>query len=239
MISQSKKTNPIQTQFKPNQSQFPSRNAKKANGVLTKFETMPHIGYAAGEAQNCYGKPVTRYVRHIVLVRPWLVLVVDDLEASEPVQVGWLMHAKERFDLNEEEQTFVSHRNDAFMKVHLLTPGGFDFRQDDAWPVDPKQGYPMVTTEPPPKVWHFNAQRRQRSQKIRIAAIMAIGNGSDQLECKVRRTMNGTAEIIATFAGIGQAKTTVDLSADRAPAQPIIEIHYELQGGQTEYLSIP
>lgn len=212
---------------------------EKANGVLTKFQTMPHIGYASGEAQNCYGKPVTRYVRHIVLVRPWLVLVVDELEASEPVQVEWLMHAKERFDLNEKEQAFVSHRNDAFMKVHLLTSGGFDFRQDDAWPVDPRQGYPMVTTEPPPKQWHFNAQRRQRSQKIRIAAIMAIGNSGDQLECKVRRTTDDTAEIIASFAGIGQAKTTVDFSADRAPAQPIIEIHYELQGGQTEYLSIP
>jgi len=212
---------------------------EKANGVLTKFQTMPHIGYAAGEAQNCYGKPVTRYVRHMVLVRPWLVLVVDDLEASEPVHVEWLMHAKERFDLNEKEQTFVSHRNDAFMKVHLLTPGGFDFRQDDAWPVDPKQGYPMVTTEPPSKQWHFNAQRRQRSQKIRIAAIMVIGNGGDQLECKVRRTTNGTAEIIASFAGIGRAKTTVVLSEDRASLQPTIEIHYELQGGETEYLSIP
>jgi len=136
---------------------------EKASGVLTKFETMPHIGYAAGEAQNCYGKPVTRYVRHMVLVRPWLVLVVDDVEASEPVQVEWLMHAKERLDLNEKEQTFVSHRDDAFMKVHLLTPGGFYFHQDDAWPVDPKQGYPTVTTKPPAKQWHFNAQRRQRS----------------------------------------------------------------------------
>jgi hypothetical protein len=212
---------------------------EKANGVLTKFQTMPHIGYVAGEAQNCYGKPVTRYVRHVVLVRPWLVLVADDLEASESVQVEWLMHAKERFDFDEKEQTFVSHRNDAFMKVYLLTPGGFDFRQDDAWPVDPKLGYPMVTTEPPAKQWHFSAQRRQRSQKIRIAAIMAVGDGSDQLECRVRRTMDGIAEIIANFADIGQTKTTVDLSVDRTPAQPTIEIHYELHGGRTEYLSIP
>ena len=212
---------------------------EKANGILTKFQTMPHIGYAAGEAQNCYGKPVTRYVRHMALVRPALVFVVDDLEASEPVLVEWLMHAKERLDLNEKEQTFVSHRNDAFMKVHLLTPGGFDFHQDDAWPVDPKQGYPMVTTEPPVKQWHFNSRRRERSHKIRIAAIMAVGNGSDQLEYNVRRTTNGKAQIIASFAGIGQVKTTVDLSADRAPSQPIIEIHYEPQNGETEYLSIP
>ena len=212
---------------------------EKANGLLAEFQTMPHIGYASGEAQNCYGKPVTRYVRHIVLVRPSLVLVADDLEASEQVQVEWLMHAKERFDLNEKEQTFVSHRNDAFMKVHLLTPGGFDFRQDDAWPVDPRQGYPMVTTEPPAKQWHFNARRRERSERIRIAAIMAIGDGGDQPECKIRRTSNGTAEIIASFAGIGQAKITVDLSADRAPSQATIEIHYELQKGETEYLSIP
>ncbi|HUV67608.1 MAG TPA: DUF4962 domain-containing protein, partial [Sedimentisphaerales bacterium] len=210
-----------------------------ANGALTRFQTMPYIGYAAGEARDCYGKPVTRYIRHMVLVRPSLVLVVDDLEASEPVQVEWLMHAKERFDLNEKEQTFVSHRNDAFMKVHLLTPGGFDFHQDDAWPIDPKQGYPMVTTEPPAKQWHLNARRREQSQKVRIAAIMVVGDDGGQPECKVLRTTNGTAEIIASFAGIGQAKTTVDLSAGRKPSQPTIEIHYELQDGKAEHLSIP
>jgi len=212
---------------------------EKANGRLTAFQSLPHIGYATGEAQNCYGKPVTRYVRYIVLVRPSLVLVVDDLEASEPVQVEWLMHAKERFDLNEKEQTFVSHRGDAFMKVHLLTPGGFDFHQTDAWPVEPKERYPMVTAKPPAKQWHFTAKARERSRRLRIAAVMAVGEGSDKPECKVRQTKKGTAEFIASFAGIGQAKVTVDLSADSAPSQPTIEIHYEPQEGETEYLSIP
>jgi len=80
---------------------------------------------------------------------------------------------------------------------------------------------------------------RARSRKFRIMALMAIGEGSDQPECEVSQTAKGSAEIVARFAGAGQAKVTVDLSADGAPSQPTIEIRYDPQEGETEYLSIP
>jgi len=210
-----------------------------AAGRLTDFRTLPHLGYAAGEAQKCYGAPVTRYVRHIALIRPSLVLVVDDLEASEPLEVEWLMHGKEPFDLNDKEQAFVSHRGQAFMNVRLLTPAGFDFQQTDAWPLDPKEGYPMAEAEPPAKQWHFAAKARERSQKLRIAAVMAVGEGGDKPECEAQLTENGAAQIIARFAGAGQAKATLNLSADRAPSAPIIEIRYEPIAGEAERLAIP
>ncbi len=206
----------------------------KAKGGLCAFKTMPHIGYVAGEAHAAYGKPVTRHLRHIVLLRPSLVLIVDEVEASEYVQVEWLMHAKEKLDLNEADQAFTSSRKDAFMKVHFFSSGGLEFRQDNAWPVDPRKDYPMVMAEPPAKQWHFSAKCREKSKAIRIAAVMAVGEDGDQPEIEVKRNGTGKADIIAHFKGIGRARVTVNLSADG----PMLDIRYEPLDGEAEFLSV-
>ncbi|MFH0991214.1 MAG: DUF4962 domain-containing protein [bacterium] len=215
---------------------------ESATGQLTAFKSLPHIAYAAGEAQKCYGPPVTRYTRHIVLIRPSVVLIVDDLAASESVQVDWLMHGKEQFELNQKNQAFISSRNGAFMKVNLLTPAGMDFHQDDLWPVDPKEGYPMVTEEPPAKQWHFSAKVREKSQSIKIAAIMSIGEGSEQPEIDIKHGAANKIEINARFKDIGQTKIMVDLSSNektKKGKEPFIEVRYTPQKGKIDLLSIP
>ena len=211
----------------------------EAKGKLKAFQSLPHMSYAAGEAQQCYGAPVTRYVRHVVLVRPSLILVVDDLEASEPVETQWLLHAKERFDLNEKEQRFTSRRGDTAMTVRLFTPGGFAFGQSDAWPVDPKKDYPMVTSNPPAKQWHFTATTHERSRSLRIASVMTVEQGEDKPECEVRRTGKDTVEVFARFGATGQAKAILNLSSNPASTKPIIEVRYEPQKGEVEQLKIP
>jgi hypothetical protein len=211
----------------------------EANGSLTAFRSLPHLAYAAGEAQRCYGAPVTRYVRHMVLVRPSVVLVVDDLEASEPIETQWLLHAKDALDLDEKEQRLIVRRGDASMTVRLFTPGGFAFAQTDAWPVDPKKDYPMVTGEPPAKQWHFSAKSIDRSQTVRIASVMTVAQGGKEPVCEVRQTGRGTVEIDARFGATGQATAIVDLSARPAGSKPIIEIRYEPRSGDVENLTVP
>ncbi len=211
----------------------------EANGRLTAFQSLPHMSYATGEAQKCYGAPVTRYLRHVVLVRPSLILVVDDLEASEQVETQWLLHAKDPFELNEKDQLLVSRRGNAAMTARLFTPGGFTFSQSDAWPVDPTQDYPMVTRAPPAKQWHFSARTLEKSRSVRIASVMTVNQGADKPECKVRRVGKDTVEILARFGDIGKARAVVRLSSSAASSKPIVEIRYEPKKGEVELLRIP
>ncbi len=210
-----------------------------ANGSLTAFQTLPHMSYAAGEAHRCYGPPVTRYVRYVALVRPSLILVVDDVEASEPVETQWLLHAKERFALDEKRQVLISRRGDASMTVRLFTPGGFAFGQSNAWPVDPKKDYPMATAKPPAKQWHFSARTLERSRSLRIASVITVKDGSDGPECQVRRTETDTIEILARFGTVGQARAVVELCGKPGAPKPIIDIRYEPRKGEAEHLAIP
>jgi len=197
------------------------------------------MSYAAGEAHRCYGPPVTRYARYVALVRPSLILVVDDLDTAEPVETQWLLHAKERFALDEKEQVLVSRRGDASMTVRLFTPGGFAFGQSNAWPVDPKKDYPMATAEPPAKQWHFAARTLERSRSLRIASVITVSNENDEPECQVQRIGPDTMEILARFGNVGQARAVVELGGKPEAPQPIIAIRYEPRKGEAEHIAIP
>ena len=125
-----------------------SRNAS-ANGRIVAFESTPHLGYACGDATAAYGKRLTRFRRHVLLVRPSLVCIVDDLQAPELAEYQWLMHACEKLRLDQDAQTLVSHRGNAEMKVRLITP--------------PASGFPR----PMPGRWHRRRGSRRRKSASR------------------------------------------------------------------------
>ncbi|MGB2867885.1 MAG: DUF4962 domain-containing protein [Bacteroidota bacterium] len=212
-----------------------------ATGKLVAFRSLPHIGYAAGEAQNSYGEPVQRYLRHVVLIRPSVILIVDELESTEPIQVDWLMHGKEQFEMNEKDQTLLSHRAGKQMKVHLFTAGGFKFHQDDVWPIDPLEGYSMVTAAPPEKQWHFDAQTQNKSQRVRIACLMVVSDGNEKPDVLVRSHKDGVTEISARFAGVGRVDVTINVSPSPKGIgeKSILDIRYLSVTGETEHLSVP
>ena len=165
------------------------------------------------------------------------MLIVDDLEAPAPSQFQWLMHAWEKLDLDESRQSFVSRRGDASMEVRLVTSGGFSFDQTDAWPLDPKTGFPTATQSEPPKRWHFTAATREPATGRRMAAILCVGDQSGRPACAVRELPDGRIEVISA-AGGNSAQVTVDLSAEHAGRRPILAAQCRLDGNETETLSV-
>jgi len=146
----------------------------EASGRLVEFKSTAHLGYVAGDAQKCYGELLDSYKRHVVLIRPSVILVVDDLAGSKPFSVDWLLHSREEMMLDPDKQLVESSRFDEAMRTRIVTPGGFDFEMTNEWPIDPKQDYPMVTAEPPAKEWHFSARTREKTNRRRIAAVMLV-----------------------------------------------------------------
>lgn len=211
---------------------------ENANGRLIDFKSLAHIGYTAGEAQNAYGPLVDRYIRHIVLIRPSLILILDDLELTEPAQVDWLMHGFEKFDIREQHQSFISVRDNIRMNVQLVTSEGFDFSQTDEWLIEPKKGYPMVTTDPPAKQWHLTAKRLKKSNRVRIAAIMSV-DCEDDLSAVNVKLDSELLDIDASFPDVGQVNVTVNLGTEFSDAHPLITINYKPQAGKPEILTIP
>jgi len=212
---------------------------EQANGQLTEFISQPHIGYAAGEAAAAYGTPVTAYGRHVIFIRPSMILIIDDIKSARPVTVDWLMHGIEKFDIDETSQSFISHRKDERMDINLFTSGGFEFSQDNGWPIDPKEGYPMVKTDSPAKQWHFSASRRTKSDHSRIAAIMNVADKEDQPKINFKRQKN-ILECSVEFNTGNKAVIKINIDPDiESEFSHLADIKYIPASGETEELLIP
>lgn len=211
----------------------------KANGAIRAFSSTPHLGYALGEAAPAYGPPVIRYGRHVIMIRPSVILVVDEVETSEPVSLEWLMHGKEPFLVDQESQSFISTRGSHRMKVELITPGGIRLSQDDLWPVDPKEGYPMVTTEAPEKQWHLTGSCNTSTTRRVIVAIMTVDpSGKEGIHAETGP--GGKLLLSGVFAGEGRVEGFISLEEpDETGNGDLISITYTPPAGIPEHLNIP
>lgn len=206
-------------------------------GRLTGFTSLPHVAHVSGEAAASYGQPVERYTRHVVLIRPSLIVVVDDLEASKDVGIKWLMHAKEPLALDQASQAFASHRAGERMHVQLFGAGGFDLAQTDAWPLAPKTDYPMVTAPDPAPQWHFTATARQRAPAARLAAVMRIADRDVYPDYHVERSGDDVLRVTGKVGG-DAFSVEIDLNPARASQRPIIQVNYRSPNAPAEQIRV-
>jgi len=212
---------------------------RSAHGRLVDFKSTQYFGYACGDAVPAYGGLLERFRRHVLLVRPGIVAVVDDLVASEPSNFQWLFQARQKLvQIDPATQSFVSQRGGERMTVHLTTRGGFTFEQTDEWLVDPTTGYENSIKERggrlPSKQWHFTAATREKAKARRIAAIMLVAEDGKEPECEMERQDD---QLIArtTFPD-GSATLVFDLSIDPAASAPILRADYRPASGKGERL---
>lgn len=212
----------------------------RAFGKISDFKSLPHIGYVAGDATRAYGSPVRKYLRHAVLIRPSMIIILDELQTEEPVTIDWLLHGKEKFRLDEENQQLTSVRDNENMDIMLMSEERFTFSQTNEYPLDPKQDYPMVSDPPPAKQWHFTGQLMDPVNETVIVAFMSVedGPGNPRLDKSMKN--NGKSISISAWFEEG-AKVDIHLNLGTDPEsknKPRIKIIYHPEVGDLEELII-
>ena len=196
-----------------------------AQGRLVAFRSLTHIAYVAGEASQCYSEPLNKNVRHMILVRPSLLIVLDEVEADRPVELAWLMHTKEESILKPQSQLFTSQRDRHRMTVHLVSSAGpLEISQTDEWPIAPKQGYPMVNVADPPRQWHLKAKTTEASAKHRLAAVMVVGDQNEMHVYEVIQVESGL-RIVANVEK-GRAKAEIRLRDAAHSTAPLVNVTF-------------
>ncbi len=177
-------------------------------GEIIDFKTTHPFGYICGEAENAYGDRLNRYRRHLVMIRPSITILVDELEAPGASTFQWLLHAFEKFDL--DLTTVTSNRKGASLKGQLYGSTDLRLSQTNAWPIAPDKGYPTLDKELPEKRWHLTAET-ERVERCRIAAIFSVrGPG----ECDPDFSMTVSENQIALSAENTTAQ--INLSPDES-----------------------
>lgn len=181
----------------------------KAYGNIERGMNSDHLAYFLGDASHAYcgiaedwdwaytqygfaqtpaygfgETPLTRYQRHLFLLRPNIVVVYDDLEASEPATWQWLLHSAEQFRVSGNNVTteYVNSSGkdyqNFFSSARIYSDRTPQIDVTDEW----FPGAEPTNPESMPNQWHMTASfGPTQSQKI-LAVIQVAGTEDGLLD---------------------------------------------------------
>jgi hypothetical protein len=176
----------------------------EAKGRISGFEHGWAITYVCGDAAAAYKGKLTRFLRHIVLVRPGLFLVLDDLAAPSPATFQWLLHTFDKMEVDEARRQVVSRRGPASLTVRLHAESPLAFSQTDQFDTPYNAGNPPEYQEQMPNHWHFTAATAAKAAEQRIAAVMLVQGAGEDFKQQWIEHPGWAGASVQTLAGIAE-----------------------------------
>lgn len=170
----------------------------EAYGNILRGISGDHISYCLGDASRAYtdtcdlkewvnyfkktgikqtpengfgATPLTKYLRHVWMLHPNIIVVYDELEASEPVRWDWLLHSPTYFNIDQNELIIhtVNIEKKFASQSQLFSGEAFQFSQTDQFVVPPTD----VPSPDYPNQWHLKASV-ENSTANRFLFIMQV-----------------------------------------------------------------
>jgi hypothetical protein len=110
-------------------------------GRIEAWDFQEGADYVRGEAAAAYPGKLKRFARHVVHVKPDLVVVADEIEAEKPATFQWMLHGLGEFRLDEAAQELSLERDKAGVRIRTAAPEPLKFRQWTGFEPPPDQEY--------------------------------------------------------------------------------------------------
>jgi hypothetical protein len=157
------------------------------------FATSAAMDYVAGEAGEDYGDALKRFTRHILFVKPDLVIIFDRLEAPKPSTFEWLLHTPTEMKVAGQGDIRVTS-GVAAARVALLAPQGLAVSVTDKFDPPPRERIKLVE-------WHLTAQSKAAERTEFVAVIRPHRAGSEPQAAQTLRPVPGGYVLEAAIAG--------------------------------------
>ncbi|MCP4261975.1 MAG: DUF4962 domain-containing protein [Planctomycetes bacterium] len=147
-------------------------------GWIARYLHGQRITYCLGDASNAYGDAgLTLFRRHIVFLRPSIVVIYDELEADHPAQWSWLLHCPEKISSDSANNCLIASIPSARSKVDFFAPIPLSFDVHDRF--DPPalnwrnrtSGGKVIQY---PNQWHASVSPEGEVNKMRYLAIIQV-----------------------------------------------------------------
>ncbi|WP_177179694.1 DUF4962 domain-containing protein [Cyclobacterium xiamenense] len=216
------------------------QHTKSQNGILVDGEGQPYsteafgwvarflqgddLAYAKGDASRAYQSKeteedysVVKNIRHLVLLKPDVILVYDELEAGEAVDWSWLIHSLDAMEIDTKNQTFRVQQENAIGMGRLWASADLSFHFRDTFDVAAVNWRKSVGEDGRVKSYkdnqfHLSATPTKKSTKMRFFGVIQVAEEMDESELLSGTLRNGIAEI-----EIGNWKISASLDSASAP----------------------
>lgn len=165
----------------------------EAYGWIENFLTGDHLSYAVGNASNAYDSPdekmdagLKTFRRHLIMLRPDIVVIYDELEAEKPVEWSYLLHAYNEISLEKKNQILTTTNRAGHARVYLTGSSELEWSVTDEYEV-PAENWRMQKDadgqlkDYANNAWHF-AAKSGKTSKMRFLAVYQVRPKQGELE---------------------------------------------------------
>ena len=157
----------------------------EGKGKVVVFRPGTVYDYVVGEAAAGYGEDVERYRRHLVFLKPEILVMVDEVRAKKPVPLKMWLHGLAPFGIDSGGSRVTLEFETAALAGYLLAPGGLTIDQTDKYTIPPEQG----TTRPE---WHLSAETVQSRASPYIISVLGVSRAGHKIQLSnVKDTSDG------------------------------------------------
>jgi hypothetical protein len=194
-------------------------------GRIVRWDFQEGMEYLVGDAAQSYEGRLKKALRHVIFVKPDLIILADEVEASKPSNYQWMLHGQVPFDVRDDEQRLVLDRGQAGVVVDYLSEHPLRIRQWTGYEPEPDHAYLASIKSPDiPPQWHAEAASREAadstftltvlrpyrrgrrpSSAVRVerrpAGIVLSANTPEQPEVNVAFDLTGCGDFLRILSG--------------------------------------
>lgn len=124
--------------------------------------------------ENGFGEtPLTKYYRHVALLKPGVLVIYDELEASEAARWDWLLHSNDQLTIDEDGTVYSKNvANGIHSRATIIGSVKPEMSVTDEWYEPPTGSYA--------KQWHLTATVKD-APATRFLTIVQPCNITDEI----------------------------------------------------------
>ena len=143
------------------------------------------MDYVVGSAAEAYGGLLDRYRRSIAFVKPDLIVICDDLCATNDAKFQFMLHGLAPFEVDEAAGRASIKQTNALAAIQYLAPVPLRFRQWDGYEPKPEREFPNQ--------WHLEAGTQERRREIQVLTVIVPCRAGQAPQWTARRLESGMA----------------------------------------------
>lgn len=155
------------------------------HGRIIHSRLEKNFDYIVGDATEAYGKRLKRYHRHVLFLKPNVIVIYDDIAAAEPSTFQFMTHALKPFAMDESNASLSVQMPKAGLSLKYLAAEPLKFRQWDGFQPPPDREFPNQ--------WHVEASTVEKRSNAGLLTVLIPYPADDPVELKLERLETDTA----------------------------------------------
>jgi hypothetical protein len=152
-------------------------------GWISRYLHGERLTYCLGDASRAYGNAgLTLFRRHIVLLRPSIVIIYDELEADHSAKWSWLLHCPNKISADPTGNRLTATVPSARSRVDFFAPLPLSFDVHDRFD-PPALNWRKKTSGGKiiqyPNQWHASVSPKEKARKMRYLAVVQVLGASE------------------------------------------------------------